>query len=300
VVTILLLQIKRGIKMNAKQGLVLLGAVLLVFCASVGTVSALDITDQFLESYGGYVVNPPWVVIDIVDGDNDSVLFGHDIIFNGSSSVEISGPGGTFYATGTSDLTGDGVVDTSFDTLVMGATGLYSVSDGINTGMLTLDYPEMNLDLKIGNYSTTSIPRGTPLRIVFDTNLDMEDCAKLKLRNSEGITMSLGVFNITQLLEYGSFDKSNQLDTSDWDMGTWTIYVQTKRENTRGLDMRSNEKMIAITHPEIEIDASKTNPTINETVILTVHGVPYHNITVESSYPSETVFEGGKYDYHGS
>jgi len=272
----------------------------------IGNVSASDITDQFLEEYNGYVVNPDSVIIDIVNGDNDTVLLGHRIIFNGSSYVEISGPGGTFYATGTSDLTGDGVVDTSFDTSVLGTTGLYSVSDGINTETLTVDNPQMKLDLKIGNYSTTEIPRGTPLRIDFDTNLDAEDCVKLRVLTPDGCIIKTNYngqrfdpINMTQLLEYGSFDKSKQIGTSGWKLGTYTFSVRTKKENARGLDAASAEKTIDITHEEISIEASKTDPTINETVILTVHGVPYHNITVESSYPSETVFEGGKYDYSG-
>ncbi|RJS73941.1 hypothetical protein CW714_02375, partial [Methanophagales archaeon] len=272
--------------------------------ALIGTVYALDITDQFLEEHYGYVVNPHSVFIDIVDGDNDSILLGHWIVFNGSSYVEISGPGGTFSKTGTSDLTGDGIVDTSFDTSMLGVTGLYNVSDGINTETLTVDNPIMNLDLKVGNYSTSSMPVGTPLRIDFDTNLDAEDCVKLRVMTPDGCIIKMnyngqrfGPINMTQLLEYGSFDKSKQIGTSGWKLGTYTFSVRTKKENARGLDVASDEISLTITKAEIEIDASKTNPTINETVILTVHGVPYHNISVESSYPSKTIFEGGKYDY---
>ena len=287
---------------------VLIALLMLVSCAMtlIVTVSALDITDQFLEEHYGYVVNPPRVLIDIVDGDNDSVLLGHRIIFNGSSEVEIRGIEGTptegklAQAVGTTDLTGDGVVDTEFNTQMLAMEGLYNVSDGTNTETLTVSYPVMNLDLKIGNYSTTSIPRGTPLRIVFDTNLDAEDCVKLKLKAPDGYMKTWGAFNITQLLEYGSFDKSKQIDTSDWwKIGSYTIYVKTKEDNARGLNMKSNEKSLTITKGEIEIDASKTNPTVNETIVLTVRGVPYHNISLESSYSSKTVFEGGKYDYHG-
>ena len=296
-------------KILLKMLAVSIALVIVVSCTMmlIGTVSAVDITDQFLEEHYGYVVNPPWVAIDIVNGDNDSVLLGHDIIFNGSSYVEISGPGGTFFETGTSDLTGDGITDTTFDTSVMGATGLYNVSDGINTETLTVDYPVMNLDLKVGNYSTTSIPRGTPLRIDFDTNFDYEDRVDLRVIDPDGLMLKInwpkeqrfGNINITQLLEYGSFDKSKQIDTTDWKIGTWAFQIKTDKENARGLDMRSNEKRLDITHAEISIEASKTNPTINETIILTVRGAPYHNISVESSCPSETVFEGGKYDYTG-
>ena len=267
--------------------------------ALIGTVSALDITDQFLEEHYGYVVNPHSVFIDIVDGDNDTVLLGHWIVFNGSSYVEISGPGGTFSKTGTSDLTGDGIVDTSFDTSMLGVTGLYNVSDGTDTETLTVSYPVMELDLKVGNYSTTSVPRGTPLRVVFDTNLDAEDCVELKLKDPHGLIRQ-GVFNITKLLEYGSFDKSKQLDTSDWDVGTWTIYVRTKEDNARGLDMKSNEKSLTITAGRIEIEASKYDPDTNETVIVTVRAPPYHNISVITSDRYHTVFEYGVEDFTGT
>ena len=65
--------------MNVKQSLVLMGLVLLIFCALTSTVLAVDITDWFLEeSYDRCVVNPFWVAIDIVEGDNDNALLGHD------------------------------------------------------------------------------------------------------------------------------------------------------------------------------------------------------------------------------
>jgi hypothetical protein len=105
--------------------------------------------------------------------------------------------------------------------------------------------------------------------------------------------------NITQLLEYGSFNKSKQIDTTGWEIGTYTFQVKTDKENARGLDAKSNKKTLTITKLNLEIDASKTNPTINETIILTVRGAPYHNITVGSYDSLHTVFEGGKYDYWG-
>jgi len=273
----------------------------------IGTVSALDITDQFLEEHYGYIVNPHSVFIDIVNGDNDSILLGHNIIFNGSSYIEISGPGGTFSETGTSDLTGDGIVDTSFDTSVMGATGLYNVSDGTNTETLTVDYPVMELDLKVGNYSTTSVPRGTPLRIDFDTNLDAEDCVKLRVMTPDGCIMKVNYndqrfdpINITQLIEYGSFDKSKQIDTSEWKFGIWTFQVRTREENARGLEVSSDIIEVTITKGEIEIGAFKYDPDINETVIVTVKASPYHNISVITSDRYHTIFEYGIEDFTGT
>jgi hypothetical protein len=65
------------------------------------------------------------------------------------------------------------------------------------------------------------------------------------------------------------------------------------------LDTESNKVVFEIKKPEIEIDASRTNPTINETIVLTVQALLYYNISLESSYSSKTVFEGGEYDYHG-
>lgn len=154
---------------------------------------ASDITDQFLEEHYGYVVNPDSVIIDIVDGDNDSVLLGHWIVFNGRSYVDISGPEGVFHQItltlyGTSDLTGNGIIDTAFNTSQwLNLPGNYTVSDGTNTETLTVDYPVMNLDLKIGNYSTSSLPEGTPLRIDFDTNLDYEDRVDLRVISPDGM-----------------------------------------------------------------------------------------------------------------
>ncbi len=297
----------KNIKMSIKKSIVL-GLALLIVCASVGTVSALDITDQFLVVYGGYVVNPNSVFIDIVNGDNDSVLFGHQIIFNGTSYVEISILGATYYAIGTSDLTGDGIVDAKFNTSKLFTTGVCSVTDGINIETLTVDSPITKLDLKVGNRSARSIPGGTPLRINFETNLDYEDRVDLQVINPDGCMVAIspkgqlfGNINITQLLEYGPFDKSKQIDTTGtgWKMGTYTFQVKTDKENARGLDVRSNKKMLYLTKFEVEIKTSKINPTINETIILTVQGVPYHNISVYSSYPAKTVFEGGQYDYSG-
>ncbi|RLG32384.1 hypothetical protein DRN98_05370, partial [Methanosarcinales archaeon] len=279
----------------------------LVMAGSCTVASGHDITDHFLTEEYGYIVNPQAAYIDIINGDTDFVLLGNHIIFNGTSSVTISGPGGTFHQiTGTSDLTGDGVIDTALDTSQwLSLTGNYTVSDGANnTETLIVVNPVLKVDLKVGNHSVTSIPAGTPLRLDLDTNLDDMDSVDLRIIDPAGIMICeingqrFRDVNISQLWVYGSFNPSQQIDTTGWMHGRYTFQIRTNPENARGLSYGSNTKVIEITKPVVDLEPTRSDPWVNETIILTVHGVPYHGIHLWSYSPC-AVFEGGKYDYTG-
>jgi parallel beta-helix repeat protein len=297
-----------------RKGMPLIIASIFVSCVLVvWTASALDITDHFLEERNGYVVNPEFLVIDITEGDTDAVLIGQDIVFNGSQHIFIVGivdtptEGETFWASGTADLTGDGVIDTCFDSSTMTVEGMYNVTDTDTekTERIAVSEPVLDLRLKVGTWEVSSITASTPLRIDFTSNLDENDCVDLRVIDPDGYklcinpadpTQKFDDINVTQLLEYGAMNESKQINTTGWKIGTYVFSVRTEGENGRGLDLCSAERTLTILKVEINIEADKTFVPVSELVRLTVTGAAFHNITINSSESAHTIFPAGLND----
>jgi hypothetical protein len=179
---------------------------------------------------------------------------------------------------------------------------------------LSVEKPDMPLDLKVGTWKVSSLAVGTNL--IVDTggmNLFPQDQVDLVVIGPDGqikhddvnnqqftdITVSYLVAN------YGS--AANTLKTSGWTIGDYTFQVRTDQEKACGLQAQSSIKTLKILKGEITIDAETTSTVELQTVKLTVTGVAEDPITVEASPLSKNVvFKGGIDDtptganYHGN
>ena len=191
-------------------------------------------------------------------------------------------------------------------------TGAYYASDDQTNdttrksqAKLSVQNPNIPLSLKVGTKEVTTIAVGTNLTI--DTggiNLFPEDRVDLVVNSPMGVIVYDGIndqqfrnISVSDLIDwYGN----GGLKTTGWKVGDYTFRIKTRPKYACGLDANSGAPVeLKITKCKIEIEASKTNPWINETIILTVRALPFHNITIGTSDTLNTVFEGGKYDYSG-
>jgi len=304
-------------KMKAKKGkdgggekkaimdIVLLLTVIMVssvFSVMTQLTTGSDATRTMVRN--GYVVNPDNVTISI-DGNTTSVLIGQNVQFmcggNKTGTVTIIGiaPEEIEGLTFTSNSTG------WFDTGVMTKAGMYNATYGEHWELLAVSKPGMGLSLKAGTKDVSSICSGAPLRVHLETNLDKNDCVDLVVRTPEGYLLTQNPadpnqkfddINVSQLLEYGSENESKQINTTGWNVGTYTFSVRTEEENARGLDVCSKETELAVLSVEITIEAEKCVVVESEKLRLTVTGAPKHNIAISSSDPTHTIFPAGYED----
>jgi len=293
-----------GEEKKAITGILLLLTVIMVssvFSVMTHLTTGSDVTRTMVRN--GYVVNPDNVTISI-DGNTTSVLIGQNVQFmcggNKTGTVTVTGEEGT-PAEGhvvTSDSTG--WLDTSWM-----VEGMYNATYGEHWELLEVSKPVMDLSLKAGTKDVSSICSGAPLRVHLETNLDKNDCVDLVVRTPEGYLLTQNPadpnqefddINVSQLLEYGSENESKWINTTGWDVGTYTFSVRTEEENARGLDVCSKETELAVIRVEINIEAEKCVVVESEKLRLTVTGAPKHNITISSSDPTHTIFPAGYED----
>ena len=294
-----------GGEKKAIMGILLLLAVIMVgsvFSVMTQLTTGSDVTRTMVRN--GYVVNPDNVTISI-DGNTTSVLIGQNVQFmcggNRTGTVTIIGiaPEEIEGLTFTSNSTG------WFDTGVMTKAGMYNATYGEHWELLAVSKPGMGLSLKAGTKDVSSICSGAPLRVHLETNLDKNDCVDLVVRTPEGYLLTQNPadpnqkfddINVSQLLEYGSENESKQINTTGWNVGTYTFSVRTEEENARGLDVCSKETELAVLSVEITIEAEKCVVVESEKLRLTVTGAPKHNIAISSSDPTHTIFPAGYED----
>jgi len=293
-----------GGEKKAIMGILLLLAVIMVssiFSVMTHLTTGSDVTRTTARN--GYVVNPDNITISM-DGNITGVLIGQNVQFmcggNKSGKVTVTGVAGTpteGYVV-ISDSTG--WLDTSWMVV-----GMYNATYGEHWELLVVDSPEMDLGFKVDGYEVNRIIGGTPLRIDFTSNLDKDDCVDLRIFDPDGFKLTQNPadpnqkfddINVSQLLEYGSENESKWINTTGWDVGTYTFSVRTEGENARGLDASSNTRTLAVLKPEITIEAEKDSIVELERVRLTVTGAPKHNITISSSDPTHTIFPAGYED----
>ncbi|MCW7075485.1 MAG: hypothetical protein OCU24_06535 [Candidatus Methanospirare jalkutatii] len=271
-------------------GIVILVSILLLF-----TASGSDITQTTVRN--GYIVNPDNITISM-DGNITVVLIGQNVQFmcGGKETGQVT-------IRGIKDTPTEGYLfksDTTgwFDTSGM-EEGMYNATYGDCWELLAVSKPLMDLRLMVGTKEVTGICEGTPLRVDLETNLDKNDCVDLVVRTPEGYLLTQNPadpnqkfddINVSQLLEYGSENESKWINTTGWEIGTYTFSVRTEEENARGLDVCSKETELAVLRVEINIEAEKCVVVESEKVRLTVTGAPKHNITISSSDPTHTIF----------
>ena len=168
-------------------------------------------------------------------------------------------------------------------------------TDGAINTPLSVKNPYIPLKLKVGDKVVTSIAAGTAnfWLDVGGINLFPEDRVDLVIIGPDGQIKYDSVnnqkfTNITvSYLKQTYGNKLVGIDTDGWVIGDYTFHVKTKPEYACGLYAPSVQKSLKIIKGEVSIGADKTSCIENETVRLTVKGVPGDRITV--SGPSSDV-----------
>ena len=259
---------------------------------------------QSIESYGqDFVVNYDNITI-WLDGEDSTILAGQVIQFynatgGDSGKVTLTGVSGEAEDEGDVKSTGsDGRLETTLK------TGKYEVrcddpSYGCNVTNISVSSVDLELKLKSGTKTVSSIPQGTCIKVKF-TGLDPaeHDGVTLKVTNPSGDTIKVNPADGTV------FDKVNvahvtdlEINTAGWELGTYKFKVATEEEYARGLDKESDEKNLEVVSSEIKIVAKKTEIVELEKVKLTVTGVPDHSISILVGRGAEhATFPGGTND----
>ena len=299
-----------------------MAAIMLAFVmvAMAPTVSAKDITSNYLTTRNGYHVNPAFVLIEITEGDTDTIKIGQLIIFanaKGGDTVLITGipdtntEGEAFSASTfvTETEAGEPVDILYFDTTSMRRTGPYRVTYGALSQNLSVSRPTIPIELKGGPELVSTICAGSKLSVDCSGASDLSpyDCVDLIITDPRGRqvktwtldkTQKFDEINVAQLMEYGSTDPAKQIDTTDWILGTYTFSVVTEWENARGLDLLSETKTLQVLKGEVDIDVDKTGVVELEPVTVTMAGIYGHTIHVESTAGRAFVeFEEGHDDF---
>ncbi|MBE0517283.1 MAG: hypothetical protein IBX41_07855, partial [Methanophagales archaeon] len=169
---------------------------------------------------------------------------------------------------------------------------------GCNATVISVGETTMELKLKKGTTTVTSIPQGTRITVKFTSSLDPNDGVTLKVTDPGGNIMR------TNPADGTVFDKVNvshvsdlEINTAGWELGTYKFKVSTEEEYARGLRKESDEVKLEIVSPELKIEAKKTEVVLSEKVKLTVTGVPDRNISISVERGAEhATFPGGTND----
>jgi hypothetical protein len=242
---------------------------------SFGAASTVPAT-QTITSYGEeFIVNYDNLTI-WLDGSSSSAIVGQEIQFFNATG----GPSGTATLRGISDNNA-GVIkfDLSGRIDLSGIeTGDYNVTGeapGCNVTVISIGETAMELKLKKDTKTITSTPKGTRITVSFTSSLDPHDGASLEVKDPSGNVLKVNpadgtVFDTVNIEHITNLE----IDTTGWELGTYTLKVSTKEEYARGLEKESNEVKLEIVSSELKIKAQKTEVVENENVKLTVTGAP--------------------------
>ncbi|MDI6811009.1 MAG: hypothetical protein QMD80_04950 [archaeon] len=167
-------------------------------------------------------------------------------------------------------------------------------TDGTDNTSLSVKSPTIPLKLKVGTKEVSSIAKGTPLIVdVGGINLFDQDGVKLVIMKggSQIKTKDGQVFDpiTVGLLKDTYGNASVGIDTTNYDVGSYTFQIKTDPAKACGLDAVSAVKNLEIIKGKIAIDAEKTFCVELQSVRLTVTGVPGDDINVASSPLSPNV-----------
>ncbi|MCK4731984.1 MAG: DUF3821 domain-containing protein, partial [Methanophagales archaeon] len=143
-----------------------------------------------------------------------------------------------------------------------------------------------------------SIPAGTKLTVRVEPNFGgiMKNAAdgnwskiKVKLIDPHGIYMMKKIDADAQEISLGPTVGFNdvvwdQLDTTNWNTGTWKVKVTTDKATCNDLDISSSEYEFTVRSSELSIDAVEEVVYKGEDIILTVTGYPnyYYYFAIEN------------------
>ncbi len=179
-------------------------------------------------------------------------------------------------------------------------SGAYYVAyNTADQAQLSVENPDMPLELKVGTVKVSSIARGTNLTI--DTagmNLFPKDQVNLVVIGPDGQikydTVNDQRFTEITVEQLNNKYGSNNLETAGWTIGAYTFKVETDDAQACGLEAKSAIRPLQILKGEIAIEADTTSAVELETVKLIVTGVVGDEINVAASPLSDdVVFKAG-------
>ena len=275
---------------------------------AMATVMLASVFAMMIGSTGAYSTGGQYNIIE--KGKTNTVLIGQDLDFSTNwggnivtvSRVTDSGEEWSVSADSNNHLT------ISADESQWTKSGAFYVNYNATAktwdAKLTISTPSMPIDLKVGTTSVSSIAKGTPL--IVDTsgmNLLENDTVKLVIMKAgsqiktkpdkNGVTQTFSPISVKNLTAwYGR--NSNGIDTTNFDVGTYTFQIKTDPAKACGLDAESAVKELKVIKGKIAIEAEPTDVIELKSVRLTVTGVAGDNIKVESSPLSKhVIFKGG-------
>lgn len=277
------------------------------FATVMSPVSAetVQATQIITSEYGPkFVVNYDTISI-WLGGNMASTIAGQVIQFHNATG----GPSGKVTLSGISgDADGDekssdsaGLLETSLKTgkYVTEAPGCV----GCRVTNISVSSADLELKLKKGTKTVSSIPRGTGITVKF-TGLDPKehDGVSLEVTDPDGYPLTWNS------ADGKIFDKVNVsylsdmvIDTTTWKLGTYEFKVVTEEEYARGLDEESDTVTLEIQSSELKIEAERTEITELMEIKLTVTGMSDHNIQVWIEKGAEHArFPGGSSDNPGA
>jgi hypothetical protein len=175
----------------------------------------------------------------------------------------------------------------------------YDAATKLGAARISVEKPDVPLELKVGTKRVSSIAAGTDLKVytgginLFDNDLvDLiiigpDGQIKEDTKNNQKFT---GI-SVTELKYY-----SNKLITNGWSIGDYTFQVKSKSANACGLDASSNVRPLKILKGEISIDAEPTSTIELDTVTVTVTGVAGDIIEVKAAPCDGAMFKDGVED----
>jgi hypothetical protein len=252
-------------------------AVVMAFALSAAVPSVSATTVPGTQEIDGFDVNYDNITIWLDGEETSTVLIGQEIQFYNSSG----GPSGTVTLIGISGDAEDhsqnseanGRLDTTSRPL---KTGTYTATctSGCNDTTIIVEEPYMNLKLKKDGESIDRIPVNSDFYVSLSTNLDDNDGVTLEMIDPGGIKDTafeeVNVDYLTDLV----------INTTDWELGTWTFKVFTEEKYARGLELESDEVELEVVSGELKIEAKKTEVVELENVQLTVTGMPGLDISI--------------------
>jgi len=257
---------------------------------ALAAVVLASVTIAMLGSIGAYSTGGPYNIIE--KSVSNRVLVGQDLQF--PSATWPTAPQVMRYESGnlaniytaTTGTSGYYIYNVNWPT-----TGVYYINgnSSSNDGLLSYEEPHIPLKLKVGTKEVSSVARGKNITIdIGGINLFDMDKVDLVIMGPKGqITeKNRQTFKGKRVGDL----KDMEVDTTNWDVGSYTFQVKTKSDKACGLDDQSPKKDLTIMKAAVTITADTTEVPELAVVKLTVTGTAGHTVNVKENTESEHAY----------
>jgi hypothetical protein len=269
-----------------------------VFVALVPTsLGVVNSATQTITSYSQtFIVNYDNTSVQL-EGTASAVVVGQDVQFSNTTGVAVgqvtlSGVAGTdtegevVFSDSTGLLATAGLVTGPYDATATGATQT-RINLGTKRGELALRDEANTKDI-------ASVTKGSKFTVKFTHSLDSNDGVDLKVSGPADYKQNPADEKVFENINVSMLSGANAvIDTTDWALGTYTLYIATNEQYARGLALTTNEKTLKVISGKVDISADKTEVAKGEKVKVTVTGVAGDSITMTAE---DGEFPVGEYD----